>query len=34
MPAFDGPADFLAALPRAKITGEYRPHALRYPRRV
>jgi len=34
MPAFDGPDGFLAALPRAKITGEYRPHAVRYPRRV
>ena len=34
MPAFDGPEGFLAALPRARITGEYRPHAVRYPRRV
>ena len=34
MPAFDGPDGFLAALPRAKITGGYRPHAVRYPRRV
>ena len=34
MPDFDGPAGFLAALPRARITGEYRPHAVRYPRRV
>jgi hypothetical protein len=34
MPAFDGPDDFLAALPRARITGEYRPHAVRYPRRA
>ena len=33
MPGFDGPEGFLAALPRARITGEYRPHALRYPRR-
>jgi len=33
MPDFDGPADFLAALPRATITGKYRPHAIRYPRR-
>src|SRR5271166_284837 len=33
MPDFDGPADFLAALPLAKITGEYRPHAPRYARR-
>jgi predicted metal-dependent phosphoesterase TrpH len=30
MPPFDGPADFLASLRRAVITGEYRPHALRY----
>ena len=34
MPDFDGPAAFLAALPQAKITGEHRPHAVRYPRRV
>jgi predicted metal-dependent phosphoesterase TrpH len=34
MPDFDGPEGFLAALPRARITGEYRPHAVRYPRRV
>ena len=27
MPDFDGPADFLAALRLATITGEYRPHA-------
>jgi predicted metal-dependent phosphoesterase TrpH len=33
MPDFDGPADFLAALARATITGEYRPHAPRYARR-
>jgi hypothetical protein len=33
MPDFDGPADFLAALPMATITGEYRPHAVRYARR-
>ncbi|HSR87244.1 MAG TPA: PHP domain-containing protein [Streptosporangiaceae bacterium] len=33
MPDFDGPADFLAALPQATITGEYRPHAPRYARR-
>jgi predicted metal-dependent phosphoesterase TrpH len=33
MPDFDGPGDFLAALPVAKITGEYRPHAVRYARR-
>jgi predicted metal-dependent phosphoesterase TrpH len=30
MPPFDGPADFLASLRQAVITGEYRPHALRY----
>jgi hypothetical protein len=34
MPDFDGPEGFLAALPRARITGGYRPHAVRYPRRV
>jgi predicted metal-dependent phosphoesterase TrpH len=33
LPDFDGPAGFLAALPHARITGEYRPHAVRYPRR-
>ena len=33
MPDFDGPREFLAALARAEITGEYRPHAVRYPRR-
>jgi predicted metal-dependent phosphoesterase TrpH len=33
MPDFDGPQDFLAALPLAEITGEHRPHALRYARR-
>jgi predicted metal-dependent phosphoesterase TrpH len=33
MPDFDGPADFLAALPLARITGEYRAHAPRYARR-
>jgi predicted metal-dependent phosphoesterase TrpH len=32
VPDFDGPADFLAALRHAKITGEFRPHAPRYPR--
>jgi predicted metal-dependent phosphoesterase TrpH len=32
MPDFDGPASFLAALPQAVITGEYRPHAIRYAR--
>jgi predicted metal-dependent phosphoesterase TrpH len=34
LPDFDGPAGFLAALPHARITGEYRPHAVRYPRRA
>jgi predicted metal-dependent phosphoesterase TrpH len=33
MPDFDGPASFLAALAEATITGEFRPHAVRYPRR-
>lgn len=33
MPDFDRPADFLAALRQAKVTGEYRPHAVRYARR-
>jgi predicted metal-dependent phosphoesterase TrpH len=33
MPDFDGPADFLSALRRATVTGEYRPHAIRYARR-
>ena len=33
MPDFDGPAGFLAALAHARITGEFRPHAPRYPRR-
>jgi predicted metal-dependent phosphoesterase TrpH len=33
MPDFDGPRDFLAALPQAMITGEFRPHAPRYARR-
>ena len=33
MPDFDGPSEFLAALPLATITGEYRPHAPRYARR-
>jgi hypothetical protein len=33
MPDFDGPAGFLAALAHARVTGEYRPHAPRYPRR-
>jgi predicted metal-dependent phosphoesterase TrpH len=34
MPEFDGPASFLAALHEAAITGEYRPHAIRYARRT
>jgi hypothetical protein len=34
LPDFDGPASFLAALPHARITGGYRPHAVRYPRRA
>ena len=33
MPDFDGPASFVAALPLARIVGEYRPHAPRYARR-
>jgi predicted metal-dependent phosphoesterase TrpH len=33
MPDFDGPASFLAALADARVTGEYRDHAPRYPRR-
>ena len=33
LPDFDGPAGFLAALADARITGEFRPHAPRYPRR-
>jgi predicted metal-dependent phosphoesterase TrpH len=32
MPDFEGPASFLAALADARVTGEYRPHAPRYPR--
>jgi predicted metal-dependent phosphoesterase TrpH len=32
MPDFDGPADFLAALRQASITGSYHPHAPRYAR--
>ena len=32
MPDFDGPASFLAALADARVTGEFRPHAPRYPR--
>jgi predicted metal-dependent phosphoesterase TrpH len=33
LPDFDGPASFLAALADARIAGEHRPHAIRYPRR-
>jgi predicted metal-dependent phosphoesterase TrpH len=33
MPDFDGPAEFVTSLRQAKITGEYRPHAIRYARR-
>jgi predicted metal-dependent phosphoesterase TrpH len=33
MPDFDGPREFVAALAHAKITGEHRPHAIRYARR-
>jgi hypothetical protein len=33
LPDFDGPAGFLAALADAKLTGEFRDHAVRYPRR-
>ncbi len=33
MPDFDGPAEFLTALRQATVTGEYRPHAVRYARR-
>ena len=33
MPDFDGPAGFLAALAGARLTGEFRDHAVRYPRR-
>jgi predicted metal-dependent phosphoesterase TrpH len=32
VPDFDGPAEFLAALRQASITGRYHPHAPRYPR--
>jgi predicted metal-dependent phosphoesterase TrpH len=34
MPDFDGPAGFLAALAQAEVTGEFRPHAPRYARRL
>src|SRR6202035_4889063 len=33
MPDFDGPASFVAALADARVTGEFRDHAPRYPRR-
>ena len=33
MPDFDGPAGFLAALADARVAGEFRDHAPRYPRR-
>jgi predicted metal-dependent phosphoesterase TrpH len=33
MPDFDAPAGFLAALPHAQLSGEFRDHAPRYPRR-
>ncbi len=33
MPDFDGPAGFLTALSDAQLTGEFRDHAVRYPRR-
>jgi predicted metal-dependent phosphoesterase TrpH len=33
MPDFDGPAGFLTALADARLTGEFRDHAVRYPRR-
>ena len=33
MPDFDGPAGFLAALASARVAGEFRDHAPRYPRR-
>ena len=32
MPDFDGPASFLAALTTARVVGEYRDYAPRYPR--
>ncbi|HEX4660737.1 MAG TPA: PHP domain-containing protein [Streptosporangiaceae bacterium] len=34
MPDFDGPPSFLAALADARVHGEFRPHAPRYPRRA
>jgi hypothetical protein len=33
MPDFDGPRSFLAGLAEATVTGEFRPHAVRYARR-
>jgi len=30
MPGFNGPASFAAALGRARVVGEHRPHAPRY----
>ncbi len=33
MPDFDGAREFLARLAAGKITGEHRPHAVRYARR-
>ena len=33
MPDFDGPAAFLRSLARARVVGEYRGHAARFPRR-
>jgi predicted metal-dependent phosphoesterase TrpH len=33
MPDFDGPMSFLAGLAVARVTGEFRDHAPRYPRR-
>ena len=32
MPDFDGPASFLASLAGARVVGEYRDYAPRYPR--
>jgi hypothetical protein len=34
MPDFDGPGSFLAGLAEATVTGEFRPHAVRYARRA
>jgi hypothetical protein len=33
MPDFDGPVSFIAALSAARVTGEFRDHAPRHPRR-